>query len=132
LVICFEDDRHCTHNVIRNALKCVTDAAGLPAIVFHSFRHSSTTYKLKLDHGDIKDTQGDTGHSQTDMITEVYSHILDEDRKVNAKKFEESFYQNSGEGIDHSNANQEIDIASLVHSLKEDPTLMAQLIEALK
>lgn len=31
---------------------------------------------------DIKASQGDTGHAQTDMITEVYSHILDEDRKI--------------------------------------------------
>ena len=60
LVICFEDGRYCSHNVIRNALKSVTEVAGLPPIVFHSFRHSSTTYKLKLNHGDIKATQGDT------------------------------------------------------------------------
>lgn len=132
LVICFEDGRYCTHNVIRAALKKVTEEAGLPTIVFHSFRHSSTTYKLKLNHGDIKATQGDTGHSQADMVTEVYSHILDEDRKVNAQKFDESFYKNSGEGIDHSNPNQELDITNLVNSLKEDPALMAQLIEALK
>lgn len=132
LVVCFEDGRYCTHNVIRNALKCVTESAGLPQIVFHSFRHSSTTYKLKLNHGDIKATQGDTGHSQADMVTEVYSHILDEDRKVNAQKFEETFYKNSGEGVDYSNTNQEIDIAGLVNSLKSDPELMAQLIEALK
>lgn len=53
-------------------------------MVFHSLRHSSTTYKLKLNHGDIKATQGDTGHAQADMITRVYAHILDEDRKVAA------------------------------------------------
>ena len=26
------------------------------------------------------------------MITQVYAHILDEDRKVNAQKFEDAFY----------------------------------------
>ena len=26
------------------------------------------------------------------MITEVYAHILDEDRKVNAQRFEAGFY----------------------------------------
>ena len=61
-------------------------------MVFHSLRHSSTTYKLKLNHGDLKATQGDTGHAQIDMITSVYAHILDEDRKVNAQKFEDAFY----------------------------------------
>ena len=43
-------------------------------------------------HGNIKATQGDTGHAQPDMVTEVYSHILDEDRKVNAQRFEAGFY----------------------------------------
>lgn len=28
------------------------------------------------------------------MITEVYAHILDEDRKINAQKFEQAFYTN--------------------------------------
>ncbi len=63
-------------------------------MVFHSLRHSSTTYKLKLNHGDLKATPGDTGHAQIDMITSVYAHILDEDRKINAQKFESAFYAN--------------------------------------
>ena len=63
-------------------------------MVFHSLRHSSTTYKLKLNKGDLKATQGDTGHAQIDMITEIYAHILDEDRKINALKFETAFYAN--------------------------------------
>ncbi len=28
------------------------------------------------------------------MITSVYAHILDEDRKINAQKFESAFYAN--------------------------------------
>jgi len=35
----------------------------LPPVVFHSLRHSSITYKLKLNGGDIKAVQGDSGHS---------------------------------------------------------------------
>jgi len=61
-------------------------------VVFHSLRHSSTTYKLKLNHGDLKATQGDTGHAEIEMITKIYAHILDEDRKVNAQRFESAFY----------------------------------------
>ena len=133
LVVCFEDGRQCSHSVIRSQLKEVTKAAGLPSVVFHSFRHSSTTYKLKLNHGDIKATQGDTGHSQADMITEVYSHILDEDRKVNAQKFDETFYKNSGVGVDQQTVKpQEVDVDSLVNALKSNPDLMSQLIDALK
>jgi len=54
-------------------------------VVFHSLRHTSVTYKLKLSGGDIKAVQGDSGHAQADMVTEVYGHILDEDRKKNAR-----------------------------------------------
>jgi len=54
-------------------------------VVFHSLRHTSVTYKLKLNGGDIKAVQGDSGHSQVNMITDVYSHIIDEDRRKNAE-----------------------------------------------
>ena len=53
----------------------------------------SVTYKLKLNKGDIKAVHGDSGHSQTDMVTDVYSHIIDEDRKKNAELFEDAFYK---------------------------------------
>lgn len=65
----------------------------LPPVVFHSLRHSSVTYKLKLNGGDIKAVQGDSGHAQVSMVTDVYSHILDDDRKKNAELFEEAFYE---------------------------------------
>ena len=55
--------------------------------------HSSVTYKLKLNGGDIKAVQGDSGHAQVNMVTDVYSHILDDDRRKNAELFEEAFYE---------------------------------------
>ena len=61
-------------------------------MVFHSLRHTSTTYKLKLSGGDIKAVQGDTGHAQAAMVTERYAHILDDDRRVNAARFQKEFY----------------------------------------
>ena len=64
----------------------------LPEVVFHSLRHTSVTYKLKLNRGDIKSVQGDSGHAQVSMVTDVYSHIIDEDRKKNAELFEDAFY----------------------------------------
>ena len=64
----------------------------LPKVVFHSLRHTSTTYKLKLSGGDIKAVQGDTGHAQATMVTERYAHILDDDRRVNATRFQTEFY----------------------------------------
>ena len=99
-------------------------------MVFHSLRHSSTTYKLKLNHGDLKATQGDTGHAQIEMITQVYAHILDEDRKINAQKFESAFYANpdlrSVRPPEEPKAETEpapIDLASLVEQLQKSPEL---------
>ena len=45
----------------------------LKRVVFHSLRHSSTSLKLKLSGGDIKAVQGDTGHAQANMVTDVYT-----------------------------------------------------------
>ncbi len=94
LVISLPKGTPCDGRLIEESFQALRTKAGLPRVVFHSLRHSSTTYKLKLNHGDLKATQGDTGHAEIDMITKVYAHILDEDRKINAQKFETAFYSN--------------------------------------
>ena len=98
-------------------------------MVFHSLRHSSTTYKLKLNHGDLKATQGDTGHAEIDMITSVYAHILDEDRKINAQKFESAFYANPNlRAVRPPEEPKEpapatLDLEALVEQLRQSPEL---------
>lgn len=77
---------------IRGNMQKLIDEYNLPDVVFHSLRHTSVTYKLKLSGGDIKAVQGDSGHAQADMVTEVYGHIIDEDRRKNAELFENAFY----------------------------------------
>lgn len=77
---------------IRGNMQKLIDEYDLPDVVFHSLRHTSVTYKLKLSGGDIKAVQGDSGHAQADMVTEVYGHIIDEDRRKNAELFENAFY----------------------------------------
>ncbi|MCQ2503690.1 MAG: site-specific integrase [Saccharofermentans sp.] len=67
----------------------------LPKVCFHSLRHTSVTYKLKLTNGNLKAVQGDSGHATIKMITDVYSRIIDEDRMNNADLIEESFYNNN-------------------------------------
>ena len=69
---------------------------GLPRVVFHSIRHTSITYKLKLNGGDMKSVQGDSGHAQVKMVADVYSHIIDGDRCMNAQRMEEAFYSGNG------------------------------------
>ena len=44
-------------------------------------------------HNNIKAVQGDSCHDQADMVTEVYGHIPDEDRKKNAKMLAQVFYK---------------------------------------
>lgn len=136
LVVALNNGRPCEGRVLLKAFEELREKAELPNVVFHSLRHSSATYKLKLNHGDLKATQGDTGHSQIDMITDVYAHILDEDRKVNAMKFESSFYNITAD-LRNVQAPQEekptIDIAELLEQLQKSPELLqtfSQMIAA--
>lgn len=80
----------------KSELKKLIEDNDLPPVVFHSFRHSSITYKVKLNGGDVKSVQGDSGHAQTKMVTDLYAHILDDDRRINAQRFEEAFYSGRG------------------------------------
>ncbi len=89
-------------NFINRAFSKLIKDNDLPRVVFHSLRHTSTTYKLKLSGGDIKAVQGDTGHAQATMVTERYAHILDDDRRVNAARFQKEFY--GGRGADSAEA----------------------------
>lgn len=133
LVLALETGRPCEDRVIGNQFARLKKSAGLPDVVFHSLRHSSTTYKLKLNHGDIKATQGDTGHAQASMVTEVYAHILDEERKINAQKFEMAFYASPDmRGVERElnppkEVEPSVDLQKLVAQLQENPELAAQL-----
>lgn len=131
--------RPCENRIIEKEFSLLKEKAGLPNVVFHSLRHSSATYKLKLNHGDLKATQGDTGHAEIDMITKVYAHILDEDRKINAQKFEYAFYSNpdlrNERPPQEQPSAQNVDLAALIEQLKKSPELantLAALISGQK
>ena len=72
------------------------------------------------------------------MVTEVYAHILDEDRKVNAQRFEAGFYARADlRGLEqsfHCQAAQQpgADLAQLLVQLQENPALLALLNGLLK
>ena len=94
-------------------------------------------YGLWYNHGDLKVTQGDTGHAEIDMITGVYAHILDEDRKINAQRFETAFYGNPDlrsvrapeEAKPQIPPAQTPDLASLIVQLQQSPELVALLLQ---
>ena len=127
LVVALPNGRPCENRIIEKEFSLLKQKAGLPNVVFHSLRHSSTTYKLKLNHGDLKVTQGDTGHAEIDMITKVYAHILDEDRKINAQKFESAFYANPDlrkvTPPQEQPQAQTVDLAALIEQLQKSPEL---------
>lgn len=104
----------------------------LPKVVFHSIRHTSTTYKLMLSGGDIKGVQGDTGHAQATMVTERYAHILDDNRRMNAVRFQKEFYTPAG--AEEQKAPDSVDQldtsgkqALLLKLLSESPEMMAMI-----
>ena len=126
-------------SAIEGAFNKLIEEHNLPKVVFHSLRHSSITYKLKLNGGDVKAVQGDSGHSQTSMVTDVYSHILDDDRRINAQLFEDAFYRGkdkeNGEdvstlGLDKTPAT---DMETLARLLTDPKTadLLKQLVKAI-
>ena len=126
-------------STINGALKQLIEENDLPKVVFHSFRHSSITYKLKLNGGDIKAVQGDSGHAQASMVTEQYAHILDDDRRLNAQRFDDFFYQHHGaepEALPRAEQSApkaspvDADAAAALAKLLADPS-MATLIKNL-
>lgn len=125
LVVTHNDGRPCDSQVIEHAFKRLKAKTELPDVVFHSLRHSSTTYKLGLTHGNIKDVQGDTGHATAQMVTEVYSHIMDERRKENATKFDEAFYKQPDlrNVAKKEQQDSELDVAKLLKAVEKSPEL---------
>ena len=113
---------------INDSLRKLIKKNDLPKVVFHSLRHSSITYKLKLNGGDIKAVQGDSGHAQSKMVTDLYSHILDDDRMQNAQLFEEAFY--SGREKEKQSSAPDSSDAEMLMKLLQNPE-MAALIKAL-
>ena len=139
LVLALETGWPCEDRIILKQFDRLKKEAGLPDVVFHSLRHSSTTYNLKINHGNIKATQGDTGHAQSDMVTDLYAHILDEDRKLNAQRFEIAFYSNPNMQqveAEVSKPSQEqsntLDLQHLFSQLQQNPEVLGQLAALLK
>lgn len=92
LVVAQDNGRPYEDHIITQKLRTFIQQNDLKPVVFHSLRHSSTGMKLKISGGDIKAVQGDTGHAQANMVTDIYSHIIDSDRKHLARKVNEQFF----------------------------------------
>lgn len=114
--------------LIRKNMKHLAEACNIPDVCFHSLRHSSITYKLKLNGGDIKSVQGDSGHAQASMVTDQYSHILDESRQENARLFEEAFYGKQGAEVAPRKTKTADSMAEKADAAGMDPELLTRIL----
>ncbi len=85
----------------------------------------------------MKAVQGDSGHAQMSMITEVYSHILDEGRTRNAELIEAEFYSGRKKEKQErkpdyleekaSETAEEVDDTAVLMKLLQKPEMAAML-----
>ena len=137
LVFCGNTGHPIEGQIINRALGKLIKDNDLPKIVFHSLRHSSITYKLKINGGDIKAVQGDAGHAQASKMTiERYSHIVDEDRRFNAKQFDDMFFGKKEKPVQEleqavSEENETLKLLKILESKPELLTTLKALAQAL-
>lgn len=107
---------------LNDGLARLIEKHNLPKVVFHSLRHSSITYKLKLNGGDIKAVQGDSGHAQATMVTEQYAHVLADGQQNNAELIEKYFYGKEPIPERHSTENSSETLEMLTKLLANPET----------
>lgn len=126
LVIALDNGNPVESRIVRDRFQSLCEENDIEVVVFHSLRHLSTKYKLKMTHGDIKSVQGDTGHAEAEMVTDVYSEVVDEDRRLNAKKLDEEFYNtlNTAESSEAAEPEPE-------ESMSENDKLLLDLLKSM-
>ena len=132
LVIALENGNPVESRIVRDRFQKLCEENDYEIVVFHSLRHLSTGYKLKMTNGDVKSVQGDTGHAEAEMVTDVYSKIIDEDRRFNAQKMDKEFYSTLNE--DTSNQPQDTGFSDSDMALLElfkslSPEMKEQLLK---
>jgi len=129
LVFCFEDGRPVEPKRCAKWFKVWQERTGLDlnTIVFHGIRHSSATYYLKLSNGDVKTVQGYTGHKTAAQVTDIYSHIVENDKAQLQERFSEDFYGH-GDAVKENNFSS---LKALIKLAKSDPGMREELLNAL-
>ena len=126
LVIAHEDGRPYEERQIAALLRKLIADCDLRPVVFHSLRHCSASLKLQIGGGNIKAVQGDTGHAQARMVTDLYAHTHNEDRRHLAQKVDEDFFQKRPSEAKKAAAHE----ADLAYQLLQDNPDIAKLIIA--
>ena len=128
LVIAQDSGLPVEERLVAKAFKAFILENDLPEVVFHSLRHLSTSLKLIASQGDIKAVQGDTGHAQARMVTEVYAHTFDGNRREIADKMDDLFFS-PAEAEEKSDPNQSQQILDALNKKPELVQLLTALLE---
>ncbi len=132
IVLAHEDGRpHEEHQIAEKLRKLIRENE-LPPVVFHSLRHCSTTVKLQISGGNIKAVQGDTGHAQARMVTDLYAHTNTEDRRQLAQKVDQDFFRSRKDNTGDGNDNASDEAAQALRLLQQNPDMAKLLIAALQ
>ena len=131
LVIAYNNGNPWTESVVKGRLNKLIDKYNLPRVVFHSLRHSSTSLKLELSHGNIKAVQGDTGHAQANMVTNVYAHTNNADRKKLAMVVEDQFFARLSEAAETVDTPEKQQLLTFLNAKPEMANTLMQLIQAM-
>lgn len=96
---------------------------------FHSLRHLSTKYKLKLTQGDIKSVQGDTGHAEAQMVTTFTRKLKTRTGARTQARMEADFYSPTAKN-GKSSATEDIGeaLAAILKNLS--PEQLSALVSA--
>ena len=129
MVICFENGRPVEQRIIGDYMRKLFKKTGLRPVVFHSLRHLSTSLKLQLSNGDIKAVQGDTGHSQSKMVLDVYAHTFDSDRQKLAGKVNQTFFNDV---LNKDALDQETKKQQLISLLDSSPEFVDAILNLAK
>lgn len=130
MVLAHQDGRPYEEHQIADKLRKLIQENDLPCVVFHSLRHCSTTVKLQISGGNIKAVQGDTGHAQARMVTDLYAHTNTEDRRRLAQRMEQDFFQSSKQPTTDPKAPAD-ETAEALRLLQENPNMAKLIIAAL-
>lgn len=135
MVLAHEDGRPFEERQIADRLRSFIMKNNLPSVVFHSLRHCSTSVKLQISGGNIKAVQGDNGHAQARMVTDLYAHTDTEDRRLLAQKVEQEFFQRRKKttmhGSEDAATGRIVDTALALQLLQANPDMAKLIIAAL-
>ena len=135
MVLAHADGRPFEERQIADRLRNFIKKNNLPPVVFHSLRHCSTSVKLQISGGNIKTVQGDTGHAQARMVTDLYAHANTEDRRLLAQKVEQDFFQKQGRAEtsigQSATTGSDEDTATALQLLQSNPDMVKFIIAAL-